>query len=105
MGVFNKDLTETLFGHLVFHWILPAISIGHGATGIYRQSITVRGAPVESVPAILYGTGFLLVGLAVTGMPSLEKIRADGFDLWMKIRLVLAFVAAGLFLSGALRGS
>jgi hypothetical protein len=102
MGVFNKDLSETLIGHLIFHWIFPMGAIIYGITGICRQSIYVRRAPVEGVAAILYGAGFVLAGLAITGMPSLAKLQSGGFNMSFRIRLALMLAAAGLFLSAVL---
>lgn len=102
MGRLNKDITETLAGSLIFHWIIPAVLIVEGISGVFRHSIIVQQAPVEGVAAILYGIAFILVGLSICGMPSLTRLQARGFDLPLKIRSTLMLAAAVFFVIGVL---
>ncbi len=59
MSILTKDLRDTTLGGLIFHVLVPLSLVTLGIGGL----ISAR-APVTGTSAVLYGAGFILLGLS-----------------------------------------
>ncbi|WP_411826691.1 hypothetical protein [Luteolibacter sp. AS25] len=91
------SLTDNSVGWLVLSVPIPCFALWIGFGGIFRQMITVKGAEVTGISAILYGCAFVSLGLGTLLMP---RPRACGFHLFRT--LLFLVIAAAFLMAGAI---